>query len=51
MKAPDARHLIDLLIALSHLVDFSLGYYCADESRYHLSILRRLLAERGARLA
>ena len=51
MKAPDARALLDTLAALSHHGDFSVGCYCADESRCHRSILRELLAERGARLA
>lgn len=51
MKAPDARAVLDTLAALSHRADFSVGCYCADESRCHRSILRELLAERGARLA
>ena len=51
MKSPDARALLDTLAALSHHGDFSVGCYCPDESRCHRSILRELLAERGARLA
>ena len=51
MKAPDARALLDTLAALSHHGDFAVGCYCADESRCHRSVLRDLLAERGARLA
>ena len=51
MKAPDPRALLDTLAALSHHGDFSVGCYCADESRCHRSVLRELLAERGARLA
>ena len=31
--------------------DFSIGCYCADESRCHRSILRELLAGRGAAIA
>ena len=50
MKRPEARHLLDLLAALSHTSDFSVGCYCADENRCHRSILRVLLAERGATL-
>lgn len=50
MAAPDCGRTLDLLAALSHRVDFSVGCYCADESRCHRSILRRLLRERGARL-
>jgi uncharacterized protein YeaO (DUF488 family) len=50
MKAPDARHALDLLAALSHQTHFSIGCYCEDESRCHRSLLRELLAERGADL-
>ena len=48
MATPDHRRTLDLLAALSHCADFSVGCYCADESRCHRSILRELLAERGA---
>ena len=51
MAAPDNIRLLDLLAALSHTTSFSVGCYCADESRCHRSILRELLAELGARLA
>ena len=50
MAGPTASRMLDLLAALSHRADFSVGCYCADESRCHRSILRRLLRERGARL-
>ena len=50
MAAPECGRTLDLLAALSHRADFSVGCYCADESRCHRSILRRLLRERGARL-
>ena len=50
MKRPDARAVLDLLAALSHETSVSVGCYCADESRCHRSILRDLLAERGADL-
>jgi uncharacterized protein YeaO (DUF488 family) len=50
MKSPDARALLDVLAALSHQSDFAVGCYCADESRCHRSVLRELLAERGARI-
>lgn len=46
-EAPAARTL-DLLAALSHHGRFALGCYCEDEARCHRSILRSLLAERGA---
>jgi uncharacterized protein YeaO (DUF488 family) len=42
---------IDLLAALSHHANFSVGCYCADESRCHRGILRALLAERGAKVS
>ncbi|MBP1597082.1 MAG: hypothetical protein H6Q05_2459 [Acidobacteria bacterium] len=50
MSAPEARHTIALLAALSQNSDFSVGCYCEDESRCHRSVLRMLLAEQGARL-
>ena len=51
MKRPQASRLLDLLAALSHVTSLSVGCYCAEESRCHRSVLRVLLAERGARLA
>lgn len=51
MGRPDAVRVLELLAALSHQTSFSVGCYCADESRCHRSILRALLAEHGARLA
>jgi uncharacterized protein YeaO (DUF488 family) len=48
MATPENRRTLDLLAALSHHTDFSVGCYCADESRCHRSILRDLLLERGA---
>ena len=51
MKEPAAAHLLDLLAALSHQTSFSLGCYCEDESRCHRSVLRELLAQRGAKIS
>lgn len=51
MDTPDNRRTLDLLAALSHRADFSVGCYCEDESRCHRSVLRALLEERGAKLA
>ncbi len=51
MKQSDASRVLDLLAALSHQTSFSVGCYCADESRCHRSILRELLAGCGALLA
>ncbi|MCT8996784.1 DUF488 domain-containing protein [Chelativorans intermedius] len=50
MKQPVARHALDLLAALSHGADFSIGCYCEDEERCHRSILRALLQERDAKI-
>ena len=50
MNAPEAKHAIALLAALSRDNDFSVGCYCADESHCHRSILRQLLADAGARV-
>jgi uncharacterized protein YeaO (DUF488 family) len=51
MAKPEAARLLELLARLSQHADFSLGCYCEEESRCHRSILGRLLAEHGARLA
>lgn len=48
MKQADAARTLDLLAALSHSSDFSVGCYCEDEARCHRSVLRELLRERGA---
>ena len=48
MKVPDASRLLDLLAALSHQTDLSVGCYCEREDRCHRSILRALLLERAA---
>jgi uncharacterized protein YeaO (DUF488 family) len=51
MHRPEASRILDLLAALSHSGDFSVGCYCDDERRCHRSVLRELLAERGAAIA
>jgi uncharacterized protein YeaO (DUF488 family) len=51
MRAPQAQHLLDLLAALSHGTDLSIGCYCEREERCHRSLLRELLVARGAQLA
>jgi len=51
MNQPDAAHLLDTLAALSHQTAFSMGCYCEDENRCHRSLLRGLLAQRGAAMA
>lgn len=51
MRRPEASRVLDLLAALSHSADFSVGCYCENEQRCHRSVLRELLAERGAVIA
>ena len=51
MNAPAASQSLDVLAALSHHANFSVGCYCEDESRCHRGLLRALLVERGAELA
>jgi uncharacterized protein YeaO (DUF488 family) len=51
MATPDAARTLDLLAALSAHTHFSVGCYCEDAARCHRSLLRELLAERGARFA
>lgn len=48
MSKPDASHALDLLAALSHGANFSVGCYCADERHCHRSVLRELLMGRRA---
>ncbi len=50
LAAPQARHLIDLLAAMSHTTNLSIGCYCADETRCHRSVLRESLDAAGADL-
>jgi uncharacterized protein YeaO (DUF488 family) len=48
MRTPQARHLIEMLAALSTQANFSVGCYCADAARCHRSLLRELLQAAGA---
>jgi len=50
MKTPEHTHVLDLLAALSHQTNFSVGCYCENEDRCHRCVLRALLAEKGAKL-
>jgi uncharacterized protein YeaO (DUF488 family) len=50
MATPDNSHAIELLAALSHRSDFSVGCYCENEAHCHRSVLRELLLEKGAKL-
>lgn len=48
MSSAENRRLLDVLAALSHQTDFSVGCYCLNEERCHRSILRELLRAHGA---
>jgi uncharacterized protein YeaO (DUF488 family) len=50
MASPESSHALELLAALSHEADFSVGCYCENEARCHRSVLRELLAGKGAKL-
>ena len=51
MREPRAARLIELLAALSHSANLSIGCYCEREERCHRSLLRELLREHAAKLA
>ena len=48
MADPEKSRVLDLLAALSHHANFSVGCYCENEVHCHRAILRELLEERGA---
>jgi uncharacterized protein YeaO (DUF488 family) len=50
MATPENARTLDLLAALSHQTNFSVGCYCEDEARCHRSVLRELLSARGAKI-
>jgi uncharacterized protein YeaO (DUF488 family) len=50
MATPAASQSLDVLAALSHHANFSVGCYCENPARCHRSLLRELLVERGANL-
>jgi uncharacterized protein YeaO (DUF488 family) len=50
MSTPENSRTIELLAALSHQCNFSVGCYCEDEAHCHRAVLRTLLAEKGAKL-
>lgn len=50
MSSPEASHALELLAALSHSSNFSVGCYCEDEAHCHRSVLRALLLEKGAKV-
>jgi uncharacterized protein YeaO (DUF488 family) len=50
MATPEVSRTLDLLAVLSHQSNFSVGCYCENEAHCHRSVLRALLAERGAKI-
>ncbi len=50
MTTPENSRILELLAALSHQTNFSVGCYCEDEARCHRSVLRKLLIEKGAKV-
>jgi uncharacterized protein YeaO (DUF488 family) len=50
MADPEKSRVLDLLAALSHQTNFSVGCYCENEARCHRSVLRELLEKRGAKI-
>jgi len=48
MATADNSRAIELLAVLSHQTNFSVGCYCENEARCHRSLLRALLADKGA---
>jgi uncharacterized protein YeaO (DUF488 family) len=50
MSTPENSRTLDLLAALSHKSNFSIGCYCTDEQHCHRSVLRSLLLERNAKV-
>ena len=51
MATTENSTAIELLAALSHHANFSVGCYCADESRCHRGVLRAPLVECGAKVS
>jgi len=50
MNAPEKSRMLDVLAALSHQTNFSVGCYCENEQHCHRSILKKLLQEHGAKI-
>jgi len=50
MKQPEKSRLLDLLAALSHTSNFSVGCYCEAERSCHRRLLRELLEKRRANI-
>jgi uncharacterized protein YeaO (DUF488 family) len=50
MNDPEKSRVLDLLAALSHQTEFSVGCCCETETRCHRSVLREGPKKRGARI-
>ena len=50
MATPENSRTLDLLAALSHRTNFSVGCYCENEGHCHRSVLRALLKEKGGKV-
>jgi len=50
MAIPENSRTVELLAALSHRTNFSVGCYCENEAHCHRSLLRALLKEKGAKV-
>jgi len=50
MRKPAPQRIVSVLAKLSHRANFSVGCYCEREERCHRSLLRRILAEHGAKV-
>ena len=48
MAKPAAQRLVQMLAALSHQTDFSVGCYCENANYCHRAILKDILADAGA---
>ena len=51
LSKPPASRILELLAAMSHTTNLSVGCYCEVEAKCHRSVLRDALGERGAALA
>jgi len=51
LEGGEAARVLDLLAAMSQHTNLAVGCYCDDEARCHRSVLRALLAERGAAIS
>jgi len=50
MAQPGAQRILQMLAALSHQANFSVGCYCEDENRCHRSLLTQLFRQQGAKM-